>query len=208
MTIPSIRNDTGCLAALWRTAIFLKNAPSCSAVNAMRSSAESCGGIGFFGHSTFVQPQAVVTSIRTSGCFEVLVARRETWRVVPSRTSPSDSIERSNLSASSVSTSGLSKSTVCSNAARFSSAGPAEGFGGPPQAIRRIAAKQAAGILCIMRICSGLVSRGYRARRWRAYCRASFGTVTTWRRWPVGSRPARHGCSCRAGTYGSANRQG
>ena len=108
MTIPSIRNDTGCLAALWRTAIFLKNAPSCSAVNAMRSSAESCGGIGFFGHSTFVQPQAVVTSIRTSGCFEVLVARRETWRVVPSRTSPSDSIECSNLSASSVSTSGLS----------------------------------------------------------------------------------------------------
>ena len=80
MTIPSIRNDTGCLAALWRTAIFLKNAPSCSAVNAMRSSAESCGGIGFFGHSTFVQPQAVVTSIRTSGCSEVLVARRETWR--------------------------------------------------------------------------------------------------------------------------------
>ena len=104
--------------------------------NAMRSSAESCGGIGFFGHSTFVQPQAVVTSIRTSGCFEVLVARRETWRVVPSRTSPSDSIERSNLSASSVSTSGLSKSTVCSNAARFSSASPAEGFGGPPQANR------------------------------------------------------------------------
>ena len=83
----------------------------------MRSSAESCGGIGFFGHSTFVQPQAVVTSIRTSGCSEVLVARRETWRVVPSRTSPSDSIECSNLSASSVSTSGLSKSTVCSNAA-------------------------------------------------------------------------------------------
>ena len=83
-----------------------------SAVNAMRSSAESCGGIGFFCHSTFVQPQAVVTSIRTSGCFEVLIARRETWRVVPSRTSPSDSIERSNLSASSVSTSGLSKSTV------------------------------------------------------------------------------------------------
>ena len=58
------------------------------------------------------------------------------------------------------------------------------------------------------RICSGSVIRGYRARRWRAYCRASFGTVTTWRRWPVGSRPARHGCSCRAGTYGSANRQG
>lgn len=208
MTIPSIRNDTGCLAALWHTAIFLKNAPSCSAVNAMRSSAESCGGIGFFGHSTFVQPQAVVTSIRTSGCSEVLVARRETWRVVPSRTSPSDSIERSNLSASSVSTSGLSKSTVCSNAARFSSAGPAEGFGGPPQAIGSPRQCWPREFGVSWRICSGSVIRGYRARRWRAYCRASFGTVTTWRRWPVGSRPARHGCSCRAGTYGSANRQG
>ena len=140
-------------------------------------------------------PQAVVTSIRTSGCSEVLVARRETWRVVPS---PHFSQRQYRAFEP--------QRIVCFDVGALQVYGPAptpRGF--RPPGWRRVSAARRRRIGALRRnrprefcvSCESVRDRlfGDIEPSLASILSSVFRNSDHMGRWPVGSRPARHGCS-------------